>query len=166
MANAHAPHAPVSAWPIPLLALPTCVLGVRISQDRLEEIAFLPPGTALQAAVLPLAQLFQQEIETYLSEPVYCPQLPLMPRGTVFQNRVWQSISRIPSGETRSYGEIADLLNSSPRAVGQACGANPFPLAIPCHRVIARQSLGGFARQNTEWLIRTKQWLLAHEKQR
>jgi methylated-DNA-[protein]-cysteine S-methyltransferase len=47
--------------------------------------------------------------------------------------------------------------------VGQACGANPFPIVVPCHRIVGQASLGGFARQTTDWLLQTKQWLLAHE---
>jgi methylated-DNA-[protein]-cysteine S-methyltransferase len=74
--------------------------------------------------------------------------LPLRPSGTPFQRRVWQQIAAIPTHQTRSYGEIAKALHNAPRAVGQACGANPFPVVVPCHRVLAAGGgLGGFARQ-------------------
>lgn len=158
--------APISDRPAPILALPSCVLGLRGGEELIEEIVFLPPGIGLETAASPIEKLFVQEIGHYLSDPAYRPRLPLKARGTAFQNRVWQAILDIPCGQTLSYGEIARTLGSSPRAVGQACGANPFPLVVPCHRVLARASLGGFARQNADWLIRTKEWLLAHEKPR
>jgi methylated-DNA-[protein]-cysteine S-methyltransferase len=69
------------------------------------------------------------------------------------------------SHQTRSYGDIARALHSAPRAVGQACGANPFPVVVPCHRVLAAGGgLGGFARQREGFLLDVKRWLLAHER--
>lgn len=72
--------------------------------------------------------------------------LEIAPSGTAFQKRVWAAMCAIPPGQTRSYGEIARELGSSARAVGQASGANPICLIIPCHRVIGSDgSLTGFA---------------------
>lgn len=73
--------------------------------------------------------------------------------GTAFQQRVWQALLEIPRGQTRSYGEIARAVRSSraARAVGNACGANPIPVLIPCHRVVAsHRRLGGFSG-GREW---------------
>lgn len=70
--------------------------------------------------------------------------LPLDPEGTEFQKRVWREMQTIPSGNVKTYGEIAAALSSSPRAVGNACGANPIPILIPCHRVVSQSSLGGY----------------------
>lgn len=70
--------------------------------------------------------------------------LPLDPGGTAFQARVWAEMRKIPAGQTRTYGDIAKALKSSPRAVGTACGANPIPILIPCHRVVGQKSLGGY----------------------
>ena len=90
--------------------------------------------------------------------------MPLRPSGTAFQRRVWEQISAIPNHQTRTYGELAIALRNAPRAVGQACGANPFPLIVPCHRVIAAGGgLGGFSRQRGGFLLDIKRWLLAHE---
>jgi O-6-methylguanine DNA methyltransferase len=69
-------------------------------------------------------------------------------RGTAFQQRVWSALQKIPLGETRSYGEIAQTIRNprGVRAVGGACGANPIPVLVPCHRVLAAQHrLGGFS---------------------
>ena len=72
--------------------------------------------------------------------------VPLAPRGTAFQRRVWDALLAIPYGETRTYGELAAELGSSPRAVGAAVGRNPVSVIIPCHRVLgAGGSLIGYA---------------------
>lgn len=70
--------------------------------------------------------------------------LPLDPGGTDFQRRVWKEMQKIKPGTVKTYGEIAKTLNSSPRAVGNACGANPIPILIPCHRIVAQNTLGGY----------------------
>ena len=72
--------------------------------------------------------------------------LPLVPHGTTFRLKVWAAMQAIPYSETRSYGDLARDLDSAPRAVGGACGANPIPLIIPCHRVVgAGGTIGGFS---------------------
>ncbi|PHS78962.1 MAG: cysteine methyltransferase [Rhodospirillaceae bacterium] len=63
-------------------------------------------------------------------------RLSFDPHGTAFQKRVWQQMCIIKAGNTKSYGDIAKILGSGPRAVGGACGANPIPILIPCHRII------------------------------
>jgi methylated-DNA-[protein]-cysteine S-methyltransferase len=70
---------------------------------------------------------------------------PIAPANTPFQKRLRKALLEIPFGETCTYGELAKDLNSAPRAVGQSLGANPLPILIPCHRVVAANSLGGFA---------------------
>jgi methylated-DNA-[protein]-cysteine S-methyltransferase len=78
---------------------------------------------------------------------------------------VWEAMQRIPAGETRSYGEVAAELRSSARAVGGACGANPIPLVVPCHRIVAaHRRIGGFMGAKTDGFeLGIKRWLLAHE---
>ena len=72
--------------------------------------------------------------------------LPLAPGGTAFQRRIWTEMARIPFGATESYGTLARKTGSVARAVGGACGANPIPIVIPCHRVLgANGALGGFS---------------------
>lgn len=69
-----------------------------------------------------------------------------IPKGTEFQQAVWKELKKIPRGQTRTYGEIATAIGKpkAVRAVGSACGANPLPVFIPCHRVVAKNGLGGF----------------------
>lgn len=139
-------------------------LGIRCAgEDWIDEIRFLAPR-AEQAARSPLAGEAARQLRAYLRDPDHHFGLPLKPAGTVFQRRVWQQIATIPRGETRTYGEVARALNNAPRAVGQACGANPYPLVVPCHRVVAANGgLGGFSRHGGGFLLDIKRWLLAHE---
>jgi methylated-DNA-[protein]-cysteine S-methyltransferase len=85
------------------------------------------------------------------------------PAGTPFQCRVWQALRDIPPGTTRTYGELARDLGTSPRAIGGACRANPCLIAVPCHRVVARDGLGGFAGERGGKRLAVKRWLLRHE---
>ena len=87
--------------------------------------------------------------------------LSLRPYGTKFQNRVWSVLMAIPYGKVKTYGEVARTLKTSPRAVGNACGKNPIPLIIPCHRVVgASGSLTGYSGGKG---LNTKAFLLEHE---
>ena len=156
-------NAAMTTPPTIVIATPFARLGARIAAGFIQEIRFLPPETALQTINSPLQGQFESEIARYVADPHYRPQLPCAPRGTAFQQSVWHSISTIKTGKLKRYGDIARELNSAARAVGQACGANPFPIAVPCHRVLAQSGLGGFAHTNNGWLIDTKRWLLQHE---
>ena len=69
----------------------------------------------------------------------------------------------IPRGQTRQYGELAAQIGSSARAVGQACGNNPIPVVIPCHRVVGKSGMGGFMHHSGGYALDIKRWLLAHE---
>ncbi|MGF1631910.1 MAG: methylated-DNA--[protein]-cysteine S-methyltransferase [Kiloniellaceae bacterium] len=72
--------------------------------------------------------------------------LPLKPRGSAFHRAVWREMLAIPYGQTKSYGDLARATGGIARAVGTACGANPIPIFIPCHRVLAAdRQLGGFS---------------------
>ncbi|HQT25098.1 MAG TPA: methylated-DNA--[protein]-cysteine S-methyltransferase [Burkholderiales bacterium] len=142
---------------------PFGVLGITVREGRLAEIAFLPHGESLLIPRDPLSIEVCRQIESYLSDPDFEFDLPLMPEGTLFQKKVWNEISGIPKGKTLEYGEIAKTLSSSPRAVGQACGSNPIPIVIPCHRVVSRSGLGGFMHHSDGNPISVKKWLLAHE---
>ncbi|NOQ15388.1 MAG: methylated-DNA--[protein]-cysteine S-methyltransferase [Methyloprofundus sp.] len=90
--------------------------------------------------------------------------LPLSTQGTAFQHAVWSALRQIPIGQTRTYGELAKELNTSPRALANACRRNPFPLIIPCHRVLSKTGIGGYAGAITGKLIAIKTALLQYEK--
>jgi len=146
------------------LDTPFGLVGVRTEGDALAEIAYLPRSAGALAPANALAGRACAQIEKYVADPGYRFKLPLKHVGTVFQRRVWEQIAAIPLGETRTYGELARALRSAPRAVGQACGTNYFPLVIPCHRVVAATGLGGFAHTSSGFLLGVKSWLLQHEQ--
>ncbi len=151
-----------------VVAAPFGALGVQVDETGVVSIAFLPPGTQARPAQTPLAERACVQLQAYLDNPKRGFKLPLKPVGTPFQQRVWDAIAAIPRGETLTYGDIARELKSAPRAVGQACGRNPLPVVVPCHRVIAARGglnggLGGFARSGGGYLLEAKRWLLAHE---
>src|SRR5690606_21932567 len=89
---------------------------------------------------------------------------PLAPAGSPFEQKVWAAMQRIPYGTTQRYGEIARLVGGVPRAVGVACGRNPIPIIIPCHRIIGTSAsgnrLGGYSGRGG---AETKQFLLGLE---
>jgi len=143
---------------------PSFSLGIRCSGDAITAIDFLEPCAELAPRV-PLAREAVRQLRAYLQDPRFAFGLPLAPAGTPFQRRVWARIAAIPSGRTQSYGELATALASGPRAVGNACGANPYPVVVPCHRVVAaNHGLGGFARSRGGFLLDVKRWLLEHER--
>ncbi len=86
--------------------------------------------------------------------------LPLNPQGTPYRRRVWRELQTIPYGATRSYAEIARAAGGAPRSVGQANAANPIPIIIPCHRVLASNGIGGYSGGDG---LETKRYLLALE---
>ena len=99
-----------------------------------------------------------KQIQDYLEGKRSTFDLPLRPLGTPFQQRVWKAIKEIPFGQAVSYACLAKRINSSPRPVGAACGANPLPIIIPCHRVVASNlGLGGYSGAGG---LDTKQMLL------
>ena len=146
------------------LDTPFGLVGVRTEGAVLAEIVYLPRSAGTLAPANALAERACAQIEKYAADPGYRFKLPLKQVGTAFQRRVWDRIAAIPCGETMCYGDIARMLKSAPRAVGQACGTNYFPLVTPCHRVVAANGLGGFAHTSSGYLLEVKRWLLTHEK--
>jgi methylated-DNA-[protein]-cysteine S-methyltransferase len=111
-------------------------------------------GDVLRRAAAQLTEYFAGQRRAF--------DLPLAPRGTGFQRLVWEALTRIPHGETRSYRELACSLGrpSACRAVGAANGQNPISIIVPCHRVIASNGdLTGYAGG-----LAAKRWLLDHER--
>lgn len=122
--------------------------------ENLKEIAYQPEHPALHNATVQLEEYFAGKRTTF--------DLPLFIHGTSFQQAVWEQLSNIPFGETRSYLDIAESINNpkAVRAIGQANKANRFPIIIPCHRVIGKnQALTGYAGTR----IDIKEKLLRHE---
>lgn len=120
-----------------------------------------PPAGALHKSDILLAATGRQ-LDAYFAGRLKTFDLPLAPRGTPFQQRVWSALRDIPFGETRSYGQLAATLGkpSAMRAVGAANGRNPIAIVVPCHRVIgADGSLTGFGGgiERKRFLLRLEQ---------
>ena len=146
------------------LRAPFAVLGIRTARARVVGIEYLPSHVRVLAPSDALAERACRQLERYLADPQFRFTLPLASEGTAFRQRVWRALLQIPIGESRTYGELARLLHSAPRAVGGACGANPIALVIPCHRVVGTHgSLGGFMGMTVGEPIAIKRWLLSHE---
>lgn len=109
----------------------------------------------------PMLEEAVRQLDRYFARKLTQFDLPLAARGTDFQKRVWKMMSGIPYGETMTYGGMAAALASGPRAVGMACGRNPIPIIVPCHRVMGSgRNEGGFSGGQG---LPTKRKLLALE---
>jgi methylated-DNA-[protein]-cysteine S-methyltransferase len=145
-------------------ATPFAVIAVFTRNDKLVGLRYLPRATAVYPARDRLSLEACRQIVAYVSEPEFRFDLPCEPSGTEFQLRVWREIARIPVRQTKTYGDLARALKSAPRPVGGACGSNPIPLVVPCHRVVAANgALGGFMHSRARAPLDIKRWLLAHE---
>ncbi|OGA64835.1 MAG: cysteine methyltransferase [Betaproteobacteria bacterium RIFCSPLOWO2_12_FULL_65_14] len=147
-----------------IVRMPVMHVGVRTEADKIVEIRYLDTSTEIIRPKNSLAERAARQLERYAADPDFAFDLPLAEAGSAFQRRVWQAMCRIPRGRTRTYGALAKALGSAPRAVGQACGANPFPLVVPCHRVVGASGIGGFAHHAAGFHVDIKRWLLRHEK--
>jgi methylated-DNA-[protein]-cysteine S-methyltransferase len=85
------------------------------------------------------------ELEAYFAGTLRAFNVPMAPRGSVFQLEFYAALCAIPYGQTRTYGDLAAQLGVSAQAIGQACGANPLAILVPCHRVLAANGLGGYS---------------------
>jgi len=146
-----------------VLSAPFVSLGILLSDKQVYGIDFLPGNHPVQAASSLLARRVAAAFNHYFDDPKSTFDLPLAIFGTAYQTRVWQALTAIPVGQTTTYGQLARLLGSSPRAVGQACGANPLPIIIPCHRVVAANGHGGFMHAASGAPLTYKDWLIHHE---
>ncbi len=127
------------------LSMHTPIIDITISELEGAIIA-LDWGWSPFQGSSPLLQEAKHQLDAYFDGDLKEFDLPLSPMGTRHQEKVWQSMQRIPYGETRTYGAIAKEIGSAAQAVGSACGRNPIPILIPCHRVVAHASkLGGYS---------------------
>ncbi len=136
---------PLRPCVMPQLSLLTNLGDLTISEDD-GAIVALDWGRGRDQEETPLLRRARDQLQAYFDGKRLSFDLPLAPHGSDFQKRVWAALCAIPPGETRSYADIARAIGSAPRAVGGANGANPIPIIIPCHRVVAADgSLGGYS---------------------
>jgi methylated-DNA-[protein]-cysteine S-methyltransferase len=145
------------------LTLDTPFGAVRVTwtQGALCEVDLEPGPGAWEGEGVPAA--VGEDLAAYFADGRHPVGLPVRLAGTAFQRRVWAALCAIPPGRTRTYGELAADLHTSPRAVGGACRSNPCPIVVPCHRVVGAAGLGGFAGDTSGRKLAIKRWLLRHE---
>lgn len=140
-------------------------LLVAAEDGGIVRVAWIGPGEAPSLPAEPPTPLLAEaarQLSAYAAGALQCFDLPVAAAGSPHQQAVWQQMRRIPYGETRTYGALAEAIGSSPRAVGQACGANPVPIIVPCHRVMGSSGrLTGFSGGSG---VDTKAMLLALER--
>jgi len=124
--------------------------------DFVNRQSVLAPSTALSERVV-------RQLETYLEDPQRPFDLPLQMTGTDYQCRLWSALRDVPTGETRTYGQLAKQLRSGAQAIGQACRRNPVPIVVPCHRILSQSGIGGYAGAVEGEKLGFKQALLMHE---
>ena len=145
------------------LKAPFGMLGIHCTDEELTGITFLVSESKDQAPQDALSREVCSQLQAYLIDADFQFDLPFKLFGTEHQLKVWQAMQNIPCGQVQTYGDLAVSLQSSPRAVGQACGNNPIPMVIPCHRVVSKAGLGGFMHSADNSTLNIKRWLLAHE---
>ncbi len=129
---------------MPQLSLHTQIGDITVSEDD-GRIVALDWGWGRDQCATPLLARARDLLHAYFDGAPVSFDLPLAPAGSPYRQRVWAALRRIPAGETRSYLQIAHAAGGSPRSVGGANGANPIPILIPCHRVVATSGLGGYS---------------------
>ena len=144
------------------------IIGLRFDGSKLIKVKYLNKQSAEKIHKTPagkIAEAVKTKIEKYL-EPgskTKSIKVDVLLNVTPFQGQVLKQLQKIPYGETRTYGEIAKILKTSARAVGNACRNNPVPIIIPCHRVVAASGIGGYDGAKSGELLTIKRKLLTNE---
>ncbi len=146
---------------------PIGVLAIRFESSAVCALNFLhqpvSKGEARRQIMTALMREVCAQLQGYFSSSTRPFSIPVRLKGTDFQQRVWRALQQIPAGEVRTYGQLAQQLHSSARAVGNACRHNPVPIIVPCHRVVSAGGLGGFCGRTDGAEVGLKRWLLKHE---
>lgn len=129
--------------------------------NRLKKISFDENASSAASKSKPISIIVEQ-LNAYFENPAHIFQFDFALYGTPFQIKVWKALLRIPMGKTETYRQMAIKLNTSSRAIGQACRGNPLPIIIPCHRIVAADGIGGYSGHIAKWHA-IKSWLLRHE---
>ncbi len=146
-----------------VLQLPVGKVGIRATQEHLLSIEYVDDSTSLLKPKTTMAKEAVEQLLCYFADPTYAFNIPMSLNVKPFQQNVLSALQQIPVGKTQTYNDIAKLLNTGPRPIGNACRTNPIPIIIPCHRVVAENNLGGYSGSKKGRLLEIKRWLLTHE---
>lgn len=142
---------------------PHCKLGIQADDSMVLGVEFL---SSKEKELSPKNRMSEEaaiQIYHWLNDSEWVFSLPLLEQGTLFQKKIWRALLEIKPGQPKTYGGLAGELGSGARAVGNACRANPYPVIVPCHRIVAINGLGGFSGEKGGVKLKTKRWLLEHE---
>ena len=126
-----------------IIETPAGLLQLHARGNELAQVDWLIEGVVPEPAKGEFLTTVVDQIQQYWQNPGTRFVIKRIQQGTEFMNKVWKALEQIPPGQTRTYGELAKLLGTSARAVGNACRNNPYPLIVPCHRVVSANGLGG-----------------------
>lgn len=144
-------------------------IGICITNDLFCGLELLPSTAKIIPPSSAFTEKVESELQCYFRSPFDAKfkfTLPLNISGTPLQRAIWQELCAIPVGSVVAYGTLAKKLSTSPRVIGNACRCNPFPIIIPCHRVVGVNGLCGYAGDSEGVVggaIEKKRWLLQHE---
>lgn len=155
---------PIQYADIPPHRLELPILRIQHDDTCLHAIEFLWQSTPTYSVNAPLAGRFKDWLHRYEHDPLTPCDIALKAPVNSFQKRLRNELSLIPCGNRQSYGELAAKLGNSPRAVAQGCRANPLPIVIPCHRVVAKNHWGGYAGKKQGGYLNIKKRLIQHEQ--
>ena len=145
--------------PMKSLSISSPIGSLIVDEDR-DAIVSIRWSDAAAGNGSPLLAEAARQLDAYFAGKLSRFDLPLRPSGSDFELEVWSAMQEIPYGETRCYGDLATAIHSAPRAVGRACGKNPIPIVIPCHRVLGKAGIGGYSGSGG---VDTKRILLSLE---
>jgi methylated-DNA-[protein]-cysteine S-methyltransferase len=146
------------------LIAPFGTIGINADAQAVTSVVFLGPDVSAKAPTKnTLAHLACVQLMSYFKNPKFTFDLPVRLSGSKHQLDVWRAMQQITAGNTVTYGVLAKAIGSNARAVGTACGKNPVPIVVPCHRIVAASGLGGFMGGKREDPLTIKRWLLVHE---
>lgn len=146
------------------ISSPCGVLGLVCNDSQLQQICFVASSSSLLKPSGSFARDVVDQLQAYFDDPDFCFSLPLADSGSAYQQRVREGLLHVPVGKTLSYGQFARQMNSGARAVANACRQNPFPIVVPCHRIVAKHGVGGYAGAVSGTPVDRKRWLLRHER--
>jgi methylated-DNA-[protein]-cysteine S-methyltransferase len=146
------------------ITTPVGKLGISTSDTHLLGVHFLHDDPLTLKPKTLIAKETVEQLLCYFADPHFIFELPFMLSNlTHFEQRLLETLQKIPTGTTQPYAKIAESLSTHARPIGNACRKNPIPIIIPCHRVVSSQDLGGYHGQTKGPLLEIKRWLLRHE---
>jgi len=138
-------------------------VGVLLEDNAIIQIDYIKSSSKQTLLNNSLTKSIKTQFTNYFKDPSSAFTLAILPSGTIFQKKVWNALLKIQFRETLTYGELAKQLNTSARAIGNACRNNPIPIIIPCHRIVSKKDIGGYSGKTNGEMLSIKRYLLKHE---